>query len=333
MSVQIKKEYYVYSNGVNELKSITQVPENGTIAKTEAVLRSITGPVPREDLYKLVQQIPLQDPNWQAQMEEILSQQQFVVKGIHANFPLTPAPELSMGISGYVKSYFNWKTAGIAAASACAFVAPSLVASYSPKLAEWLHLPAPEATDDKKGILMYSWEAWKNGAQYIADTIQIQTEAIPVSIKTPVCTYLGYRGLETLVQKAIEYPATDYKTWTALNLQKYLQDVYPEIIPSNYQTDAVLQEVKSPDGIPVRSPFRIDHEKELGRIYEEHVLKKILFEQTRLNNGKMFCPVDGTTPLESTSYLRDEALSDRIELRLLLLDAHQHSEKLFFENL
>jgi hypothetical protein len=125
--------------------------------------------------------------------------------------------------------------------------------------------------------------------------------------------------------KVIEYPATDYKTWTALNLQKYLESVYPKFIPENYQNDPVLRKTISPDGHLIRSPFCIDKPEEFGYLYEEHVLKQILNNQQKLT-GKLVCPCDGKTEIQSSDVKRDDLLADTIELRLLLLDAHQWKE-------
>jgi hypothetical protein len=323
MTTNIDKSYYAYSNGVYELKTITKTSENMPVAKTEIVSRRITGPIPRKEIAKWVEHIDLNSPNWQKEMQEALSKEQFIVEGINADVQLNPAQEVGMTKTAYLRSYFTLNTASAAAASVLTFFSPAIIAKYCPAVATHLHLSPYE---ENKNMALYSANAWAEGANFISDKVRKETAKIPDFIKTPILSYVGYKGLESLVEKVIQYPATDYKTWTALNLQKFLQEVYPRMIPENYQNDPVLKEVKSPDGSSlIRSPFKIDNPVEFGAIYEEHVLKNILSNQERVRK-KIFCPRDGTTEIKLADVHRDEQLSDRIELRLLLLDAHEYKK-------
>ncbi len=323
MATNVNKSYYVYNNGAYELQHATTIPENSKIAKSETFLRRITGPIPREDVCRLVEHINLDSSNWEEQMKKVLSEHGFIVTGINSELPIqgNSNPELGMTVSSYVKSYFNgWTLLGIAA-SASLFLAPGLTAKYFQPIAVQLKLP--DYDEAAENIASYSAKAWIGGGTALIDKAKTVTDKIPTVITGPALSYIGYKGLEALVTKAIEYPATDYKTWTALNLQKFLKEVYPQMIPVQYANDPVLNEVKSPDGTPVRSPFIIENDVEFGRVYEEHVLKNILSNQERTCK-KLFCPKNGTTEIRPTDFKRDEKLSDKIELRLLLLDAHQN---------
>jgi hypothetical protein len=322
MTISTVKNYYAYNNGAYEIKDSTTVSDNSPIAKTEKISRKITGPIPREELAKLVEHIDLNDNKWQEKMHEVLSKEQFIVEGIHADFPANSVHEMGMTKTAYVKSYFTWKTASVVAASAFTFFVPSMLAKYVPDAASALQLPPFKEED---GFVSYSAQTWAKGIGYAAENLQKHTDKIPSYIKSPVVSYLGYKGLESLVEKAIQYPAIDYKTWTALNLQKYLQEIYSQMIPEQYQNDPVLNEVKSPEGLPIRSPFKIDNAQELGKIYEEHVLKNILNNQQK-NTKKLCCPSDGKTEIKIEDVQRDSKLADRIELRLLLLDAHEYKK-------
>ncbi len=314
----INQNCYYYSNGSYERKNATFLEENSTVAKTANFPRSIHGPIPREELRKLVEHIDLDSPDWEKEIKEALANQQFVVDGINSESEQQPN-QIGMTKQSYIQSYCNWTTASTTAMLLTTFFTPAIIKKYLPGVSEALRLPSYQ---ENQNIVSYSGMVWKNSINHLSTQL---TEAVPAYISAPALSYIGYKGLEALITSVVQYPATDYRTWTALNLQKYLEQVYPKLIPEQYQKDSVFCKITSPDGRPIRSPFYIDKPEEMGRLYEEHVLKNILNNQQKLN-GKLVCPADGKTEIELGNMKRDNALSDRIELRLLLLDTHRFKE-------
>ncbi len=318
----INNEYYSYSNGSYEQRQATFLEENATVAKTINYSRSIHGPIPRDELRKLVEHIDLGSPTWEEEMKKVLADQQFVVNSINANSE-HEQNQMGMTTKSYLETYFNWKAVGLTATAMATFFAPAIIKDYFPGISEALRLPSKE---ENQNAVSYSGMAWRDGIKYASAQLTQLKDAVPSYITTPALSYFGYKGLEEFVTRTIQYPATDYRTWAALNLQKYLEHVYPKLIPEQYQNDPILSKIVSPDGRPIRSPFFIDRPEEINRLYEEHVLKNILNNQKKLTS-KLTCPIDGKTEIQPSDIKRDELLSDRIELRLLLLDAHRLKEQ------
>lgn len=318
MSV-VNKSYYNYSNGSYELKQYDEIPEAAASAKTEIISRSMLGPIPREDVAQLVEHIDLKSPTWEKEMKAVLGQHQFVVVGINSH--IEAKQEIGMSKMTYAQTYLNWKTAVSVFTSAALFISPGIVQNYFPNAAEYLGLP--EWNNDQN-IISYSTDAWGKKIQDAGARLTKFQESMPQlvsAVSAAAFSYVGYQGLESLVTKAIQYPATDYKTWSALNMKDFLAIVHPKMIPNEYKEDPVLKGIVSPTGDIIRSPFMITNAQEFGNIYEEHVLKNILNHQQTFT-GKLVCPSDSNTPIQSSDVKRNEELSDRIELRLLLLDAH-----------
>jgi hypothetical protein len=317
----INHEYYYYSNGSYERKKTNYIEENSQVAKVENTTRSIHGPIPREELTKFVEHIDPNSPTWEEEAKRALIDQQFVAVSINSHAE-KQQNQMGMTTTSYLRSFFNWKTALVTTATVTTFFAPIIIKKYFPWLSQTFQLPAIE---HNQSAVSYSANTWAKGIEAASTQANIAAQKVPTYISTPVLTYLGYKGLEALVTKVISYPATDYRTWTALNLQQYLTQVYPKLIPEEYQNDPVLKTCTDADGHLIRSPFYINNAAEINKIYEEHVLKNLLNNQKSLL-GKYVAPSDGKTEIKPEEIKRNEALSDRVELRLLVLDAQRFKE-------
>lgn len=113
--------YHYYSNGAFELKDRTKISETGLVT-TEKVQRKITGPIPRQDIAKLVEHIDPNSPTWQQEMEAVLTNEQFIVCKINDEETNSdehaPKPEMGMTKMAYIKSYFTLNTLTKVAAGA-----------------------------------------------------------------------------------------------------------------------------------------------------------------------------------------------------------------------
>jgi hypothetical protein len=151
MATTIKEEYFYYENGAYELKQKTMIEENATVAKTEKIYRSITGPISRKEVAKMVENIDLNSPDWEEEMKAILGRHQFIVHGINSTSQ-KPESKIGMTKAAYISSYFNWKSAVALAASAAAFLTPGIIRTYFPATAKALHLPEAK---DNQNIVSY----------------------------------------------------------------------------------------------------------------------------------------------------------------------------------
>ncbi len=319
------RTYHYYTNGFYELESVD--PGDGT--EVVRYQRNFLAPIPPEDLIPLVQEghIDPADHHWREGLIALLNNHHFFTVNISAG----EGTDVGKIKSEYIKEFFTLKTVRTVAAAtiftAASFYTPYGIARFLPT--SWvakIGLPAIGTSS----AMRYSLSIWKKifPSKLVEATIgMFSAAAIPLSIG-----FLSKRWQEGSPMDNLKKQITslsrrvvgtlDYKTWCSQVARTAFSHIHDRPIPHQFENDPVLSQNQCPiTQTPIRHPCRLP-------CHETH-----LFELISLDAWFQYCVdnrVDPTCPQCRAPFTRenlvisDQALSDMIELRILLLSSQIH---------
>lgn len=298
---KVEKNYWYYSNDTYELRE-TKDPDG----RVTSFNRNITGPIPPNELYPIVRGIDPDAPTWQDEIIERLAGEHFntdnILKGVPTDWGLT--------LKGRLK-YLTTKdgivavlipAAKIAVISAIIIGYPGIIARCFPECATFLGMPTLTSAC---GIFGYGINFWTHMFQYSGGVIAF------VAGGTILMSISGLMGFDILELRSTG-PKT-YEAWRADKIEIILR-FQENLIPEEYEKDPILAENICP--ISHRA-IRVPCLTRWGIRYEDVFLQTWIVSQ-RDNRLQPTCPVT-RRPINKQDLTIDTALSDKIELRLLLL--------------
>lgn len=315
------RAYWEYSNDAYELRSVTA--PDGAVTQYN---RSILGPCPRGQVIEIVRAGQLIHPDamgWQAAVTARLQAAQFETAGINT---AANNPHVGKTIAGYLKDPQSWRTIGTGAlkigAVIGAFFAPSLMARFAPQAAQAVGIGAIEEAT-AAGVVRHSAAQWARAAN---------AGFIGGIVVGAAATGAGKALYDALSKNIV--PTDNFREWRrqqTLILTARNNSPFNDLVGTNdalyarIEADAFLGGEdnqcpirRQPIRYPVRAPDPTGHLPQ-GFLFEEGAIRGWL-EQQRVQGVPLTNPLTNN-PLALTDLVLDSALSDRIELRLLTLEA------------
>lgn len=293
----VSRDYWYYTNGAYELKSTTDSNRCTTQMK-----RNISGPIPPNELYPLVRWIDPDSATWQDAMMASLARHHFNTQNILANYGTGKEVGFILKSKAYWVSVL--KKAGIAVviiAKVCAAVALVVITCYF-LFKTWVALgkfPVSERSDIWTLVMI---------PYYVLVSVALVAISVAISCDWLFEIWVALREFaisESYDRVWIEILGIGSKS------DKCGQD---ELIPEKYENDPVLRENTCPI---TQSPIRVPCRTPEGQLFEEAELWT--WFKTRLDQQiRPICPLT-RVPINLNEVHRDIDLSDKIELRLLLL--------------
>lgn len=307
-------DYWYYNNDMYEAKST--INPQGVVTD---LVRHITGPMDRDELVSLMkspniipanQQIQANGVNtlvpalgWQNAIVARLQVERFNTVNILDGVPR------GVGITtkGYLKSFFTWKTAGKTALTAggIAFIcfSPVLLAKLAPEFATQLGL----GTIEKEGVVTFLKASWYK--ILVPTSANIALSAVHGLVVTAV-------AFKILSKLNAEIGPKQFKAWQASKMDIFIHNKQ-DLVPQDLEQDSIFQQNICPiTTLPIRSPVKIAANG--AHIFEEGALLSWIMQQMA-NNLQPTCPLT-RVPIV-LPFHRETALSDMIELRILLLQS------------
>ncbi len=321
------RNYYYYSNGYYELQSVD--PGNGEVVVNYQ--RNFLTPIPPEDLIPLVQQghIDPAAPDWQDRLAEHLHNHQFFTAHILNN----QGTDVGKIAQEYFKEYFTLENLGKASLRvvllAASFYIPTGIARFCPvSLSSIFSLPPIGTPLGIKSATIYSLNAWRRVFAPIATGAVIKKISIGAAtvitsdkLLSAILPYdSAYHRAKRRVLSCAESAIgiIDFNIWrsqVAVNAFSHLAD---RPVPHQFENDLILAQNQCPiAATPMRHPCRLP----CNHLFEL-VLIRAWHDQCTENRVPPTCPLC-RAPFVEADLIINSALSDRIELRILLLSSQQ----------
>lgn len=315
------RAYWEYSNDAYELRSVTA--PGGAVTQYS---RSILGPCPRAQVIEIARGGEMINPSavgWQAAVTARLQAAHFETAGINT---APNNPHIGKTIAGYLKDPQSWRTIGTGflkvGALVSAFLLPSFAARVAPQLAQNIGIGAIEEAT-AAGVIRHSAGFWARTAN---------SGLIGGIVVGAAATGAGNVLYDALSKNIV--PTDNFREWRrqqVLILTDRNNSPFNELMATNpglyarIEADAFLGGEdnecpirRQPIRYPVRAPDPTGHLPQ-GFLFEEGAIRGWL-EQQRVQGVPLTNPLTNN-PLALTDLVFDSALSDRIELRLLTLEA------------